>query len=120
LEEVNSHGRPSSWAPSYRQFWTWASGPTPLIVTLCAAAVPHMICFAQLMQERRRSAGLMRSVIGKASATKALFDRSSQAAPFSVFPAQGRWFLTAINEINHLTQTVDQEVGGSSPPSCTK
>jgi hypothetical protein len=28
-------------------------------------------------------------------------------------------FLTAINEINHLVQTVDQEVGGSSPPSCT-
>ena len=31
----------------------------------------------------------------------------------------GRQFLTAINEINHLVQTVDQEVGGSSPPSCT-
>jgi hypothetical protein len=30
-----------------------------------------------------------------------------------------RQFVTAINEINHLVQTVDQEVGGSSPPSCT-
>lgn len=28
-------------------------------------------------------------------------------------------FLTAIKEINHLVRTVDQEVGGSSPPSCT-
>ena len=35
-------------------------------------------------------------------------------------PMLGRQFLTAINEINHLVQTVDQEVGGSSPPSCTK
>ena len=29
-------------------------------------------------------------------------------------------FPTAFNEINKLTRTVDQEVGGSSPPSCTK
>jgi len=29
-------------------------------------------------------------------------------------------FLTAFNEINHLIRTVDQEVGGSSPPSCTR
>ena len=29
-------------------------------------------------------------------------------------------FPTAFNEINDLTRTVDQEVGGSSPPSCTR
>ena len=27
---------------------------------------------------------------------------------------------TGVNEINGLVRTVDQEVGGSSPPSCTK
>jgi len=31
----------------------------------------------------------------------------------------GTTVLTAINKIKHLVQTVDQEVGGSSPPSCT-
>ena len=40
------------------------------------------------------------------------------------FHQRGNWlstnqFLTAIKEINYLVQTVDQEVGGSSPPSCT-
>jgi hypothetical protein len=29
-------------------------------------------------------------------------------------------FRTDINKIYHLVQTVDQEVGGSNPPSCTK
>src|SRR5580704_6929538 len=36
------------------------------------------------------------------------------------WPARGMPFPTAPNKINDLTWIVDQEVGGWSPPSCTR
>ena len=50
------------------------------------------------------------ALCGSAEATRRWF----RSFPF------GRLFRTALNKINNLIRTVDQEVGGSSPPSCTK
>jgi hypothetical protein len=52
-------------------------------------------------------------------ARRSAVTESPRPAPFPKIEPW-RLFPTTFNEINNLAPTVDQEAGGSSPPSCTK